>query len=132
MSTASSDYMRMLREAQIETSAYSSSKVSPVYSLRNSNISTPKSPPNSPNTELATLEDRLGLHGVFINRDPELETASSSSRSSRSKVVSMHSSKVKKREDWFKKKVLATLLMTHMVAMGLGLTIGIWVLRKKV
>merc|ERR1712168_662970 len=57
----SSDYMRMLREAQGETSCRTSCGVSP-YMSHNS----PKSPPNSPTVELT--ED-LELSDVYINRE---------------------------------------------------------------
>ena len=126
----------MLREAQRETSAHSSNRVSPIYSLRSSpHSSTPKSPPNSPNTELAALEDKLSLHGVFINRDPEMEvmeTLSDISGSSlHTDVWRMPRNKYKKRTDWSKKEVIVTLVLTHMLAVGLGISLGIWVLRRK-
>ena len=72
----SDDYVRMLKEAQKESGSYRtcSAKVSPISSAlmslnstnRNTPMSTsPKSPPNSPNTELASfVED---FKGVYIN-----------------------------------------------------------------
>ena len=60
----SSDYMRMLREAQGETSCRTSCGVSPYLSH---NLS-PKSPPNSPSVELADDPD-LDLTDIYINRE---------------------------------------------------------------
>lgn len=79
------DYMRMLREAQRETSCRSSARVSPITSALVSQASTgrnspttscasPKSPPNSPRTEMADLADfSEQLEGVYINRLKETE-----------------------------------------------------------
>ena len=111
----------MLREAQRETSAHSSNRVSPIYSLRSStHSSTPKSPPNSPNTELAALEDKLSLHGVFINRDPELMMTLSdySGSCANTEVWRMPRIKNKKRKDWSKKKVIVTLVLTRDAFIG--------------
>lgn len=67
------DYLRMLREAQRESNR-SSTKVSPISSAlmslsstgRNTPSISPKSPPNSPNPELASLAEEL--KDVYINR----------------------------------------------------------------
>merc|ERR1719370_1516609 len=70
------DYLRMLREAQRESNR-SSTKVSPISSAlmslsstpkRASPIHSPKSPPNSPNPELATHPFAEELKGVYINK----------------------------------------------------------------
>lgn len=63
------DYLRMLREAQRESNR-SSSKVSPISSAfisgKNSPCGSPKSPPNTPNPELASsFHDELKM--VYIN-----------------------------------------------------------------
>ena len=135
------DYLNMLKEAQKESSAHSSIRVSPIYSLSstgrnspNSPISTPKSPPNSPNTELAGLEDKLSLQGVFINRDPQLDfldsASSSSLAGSHSKVWSISNSKYSKKKAKSVHLPL-TLVMTHILALGLGFSLGIWLLRRR-
>ena len=84
---------------------------------------------------MAALEDKLSLHGVFINRDPEMEvmeTLSDISGSSlHTDVWRMPRNKYKKRTDWSKKEVILTLVLTHMLAVGLGISLGIWVLRRK-
>lgn len=63
------DYLRMLREAQRESN-WSSTKVSPIsstlISYKNTPSGSPKSPPNTPNPELASsLEEEL--KAVYIN-----------------------------------------------------------------
>lgn len=63
------DYLRMLREAQRESN-WSSTKVSPIssalISCKNTPGGSPKSPPNTPNPELASsLEEEL--KAVYIN-----------------------------------------------------------------
>ena len=75
------DYIKMLKEAQRESSTRSSARVSPLSSAmmsvsstsKNTPSSSPKSPPNSPNVELAyfhDLKEQLKAQGVFINREP--------------------------------------------------------------
>merc|ERR1712147_418250 len=69
-----SDYMRMLREAQSETSARTSARVSPITSAFVSQGSTrappsPKSPPNSPNLEFSDSEEINSSH-IYVNRVP--------------------------------------------------------------
>lgn len=63
------DYLRMLREAQRESNR-SSTKVSPISSAlisgRNTPSMSPKSPPNTPNPELASLHEEL--KAVYVNR----------------------------------------------------------------
>lgn len=70
------DYMRMLKEAQKETSCRSSARVSPITSTlasqRSSPCPSPKSPPNSPRTETADFTTEY--QGVFINRIKETDT----------------------------------------------------------
>jgi len=65
------DYMRMLKEAQKETSCRSSARVSPLTSARVSQRASPcyspkSTPPNSPRTELGDLSAEFG--DVFINK----------------------------------------------------------------
>lgn len=71
------DYLRMLREAQTEILSRSSCRVSPLSSAimslnsttKNTPSASPKSPPNSPNPELATFSE--DLKGVYINKTAE-------------------------------------------------------------
>lgn len=76
------DYLRMLREAQRESNR-SSTKVSPISSAlmsltgtpkRASPIDSPKSPPNSPNPELALHPLAEELRGVYINKFKDSST----------------------------------------------------------
>jgi len=70
------DYMRMLREAQKETSCRSSARVSPLTSClvseKSSPCMSPKSPPNSPRTEIADYTAQF--RDVFINHMKESDT----------------------------------------------------------
>lgn len=64
--TSQEEYLRLLREAQRESNQ-SSRVVSLAGSRKVTPGGSPKSPPNSPNTELCTeYEDQLT--GIYINR----------------------------------------------------------------
>ena len=84
---------------------------------------------------MAALEDKLCLHGVFINMDPELEVMETlsdySGSSAHTEVWQMPRKKYKKMKDWLKKEVIVTLVLSHMLAVGLGISLGVWVLRRK-
>ena len=151
-----SDYMRMLREAQSETSCRTSARVSPIASAlmsqnstcRNSPTPSPKSPPNSPNTELADLaEYHEDLSGIYINQLKEPEAAISdfmwdwSSRPNmlppkdwklqcqRSKSSSgTHLAKPAKSK--YSKKVVYTMVLTNILSLIIGAGIGILMYRK--
>jgi len=151
-----SDYMRMLREAQSETSCRTSARVSPITSAlmsrnstcRNSPIPSPLSPPNSPNTELADLaEYHEDLSGIYINRLKEPEAAIAdfmwdwSSRPNmlppkdwklqcqRSKSSSgTHLAKPAKSK--YSKKIVYTMVLTNILSLIIGAGFGMWLYRK--
>jgi len=155
-----SDYMRMLREAQSETSCRTSARVSPIASAfmsqnstcRNSPTPSPKSPPNSPNTELTDLaEYHEDLSGIYINRIREPEAAIAdfmwdwSSRpnmlppkdwklSSQSAKSSSGSGAVGQRskpaKSKYSKKVVYTMVLTNILSLILGAGLGMWLYRK--
>ena len=128
--------LRMLREAQGETSCRTSCGVSP-YLSHNS----PKSPPNSPSVELAEDTD-LDLTDVFINREvfisdfiwdwssrPNIEPPkqwklSSSKSSSSSCILSLKERR--KKED---NKFVYTVVISNILSLVIGAGIGIWLFR---
>ncbi|KAF2362059.1 BNIP3 [Trinorchestia longiramus] len=61
------EYLRLLKEAQKDSSNQSSAIVSLASSRRDSPRGSPKSPPNSPNTELASDGRLEQLGAVYIN-----------------------------------------------------------------
>jgi len=140
------DYMRMLKEAQKETSCRSSARVSPLTSTFVSQHSTPchspKSPPNSPRTELADTSSEL--QGVFINRvkddaltdfmwdwsstpcpPKEWKTRTSTSSSIISKAASR-----KKASRGSTYSNLYTFLLTNLVSLVVGAGLGVWFYRR--
>jgi len=85
------DYLRMLREAQRESN-WSSNKVSPIssafISMKNTPGGSPKSPPNTPNPELASsLEEEL--KAVYINHlnKPDVNVAADENGLSASDII---------------------------------------------
>jgi len=153
-----SDYMRMLKEAQSETSCRTSARVSPITSAlmsqsstcRNSPTPSPKSPPNSPNAELADLaEYHEDLSGIYINqlKEPEAIIADFmwdwSSRpnmlppkdwkvqcqSSKSSSGSI-CNRAKPAKSKYSKKVVYTMVLTNIISLILGAGIGMWLYRK--
>jgi len=138
------DYMRMLREAQKETSCRSSARVSPLTSAfvseKSSPCLSPKSPPNSPRTEIADYTAQF--RDVFINHMKESDTtltdfmwdwsstpcppkdwkcSGPSSSKSSSKSSKSSDSKVSR---------FYTFLLSNLVSLLLGAGIGAWVYRR--
>lgn len=132
-----SDYMRMLREAQNETSARTSARVSPITSAFVSQASTrapptPKSPPPSPNLELCDPDD------IYINRCSSVSCDDLSSfvcewatspLASKNWRLSLPRKKTGGKENW-SKRTLASLLMSNLLSLLLGAGIGVWIYRR--
>jgi len=149
----SSDYMRMLREAQGEsscrTSCRTSCRVSP-YMSHNS----PKSPPNSPFNEREDVTDNVENHDtdlseVYINTISDGDTsdfiwdwssrpniappkqwklqAINSTKSSCSSKTSIES---KKQKAGYSTKVVISFLLTNVISLLIGAGIGMWIKRK--
>jgi len=158
------DYVRMLKEAAREQSARSSARVSPISSAMMSLSSTckntptggsPKSPPNSPNVELADfrdLKEQLKKNGVFINREPEptmddilsqadwrsrpnmlpprtWKLAGAGASSSNSSGSSSVAQDLGRSRDWTRDVVL-TMVGTNALSLAIGIGFGYWVYRK--
>ena len=131
----SSDYMRMLREAQGETSCRTSCGVSPYLSH---NLS-PKSPPNSPSLE-QTEESDLDLTDVYINRDVFMSDFIWD-WSSRPNIVPPKQWKLqnkcpaaasseKKSPRKISSNLVLTFFLTNVISLIIGAGIGIWLKRK--
>ena len=149
----SSDYMRMLREAQGEsscrTSCRTSCRVSP-YMSHNS----PKSPPNSPFNEREDVTDNVENHDtdlseVYINTISDGDTSDFiwdwSSRpniappkqwklqpinSTKSSCSSKTSIESKKQKAGYSTKVVISFLLTNVISLLIGAGIGMWIKRK--
>jgi len=152
----SSDYMRMLREAQGEsscrTSCRTSCRVSP-YMSHNS----PKSPPNSPHNERQDDDsETIGNHDtdlseVYINtisdgdtsdfiwdwssrpniappKQWKLQASLNSAKSSCSSKTSI--SVESKQKAGYSTKVVFTFLLTNVISLLIGAGIGMWIKRK--
>eukprot|EP00088_Acartia_fossae_P069050 TRINITY_DN8911_c0_g1_i3.p1 TRINITY_DN8911_c0_g1~~TRINITY_DN8911_c0_g1_i3.p1 ORF type:complete len:211 (+),score=63.65 TRINITY_DN8911_c0_g1_i3:292-924(+) len=142
------DYMRMLREAQKETSCRSSARVSPLCSAlvsqRSSPCMSPKSPPNSPRTEIADYTAQF--RDVFINHMKESDTtltdfmwdwsstpcppkdwksdwkcSNGSSTNSSSKSAKLSKSRLSR---------FYTFLLSNLVSLVLGAGLGAWMYRR--
>lgn len=150
------DYMRMLKEAQTETSCRSSARVSPLTSAFVSQHSTPchspKSPPNSPRTELADYTAEL--NDVYINRVKEdtvtdfmwdwnstpcppkdLRSSSSSSgkpaTNTRINKSSINTNRKRKGSGGLTEYAsFYTFLLTNLVSLFVGAGIGAWVYKR--
>ncbi|KAK7791442.1 hypothetical protein R5R35_010926 [Gryllus longicercus] len=139
------EYLRLLREAQRESNQ-SSARVSLASSRRGS----PKSPPNSPNTELVDDE----LKGVYINycyKDGDFINVERSTdwiwdwssrpdqvppkdwkfKHPKRKTYSIRHAKVGK-NSLFSKEVLYTLFLTNFISLLLGTGVGMWLSRRGV
>ncbi|XP_014484981.1 PREDICTED: BCL2/adenovirus E1B 19 kDa protein-interacting protein 3 [Dinoponera quadriceps] len=152
-SSAGEEYLRLLREAQRD-STHSSERHSLASSHRNSPKGSPKSPPNSPNTELS-IEDEL--KGVYINysssssKEAELLDKSRdwiyewSSRPDqvppkdwkfkhplgmgKRKTYSIRTAKVGK-NGLFSKEVIYTLFFTNFLSLLIGTGLGVLLTRR--
>jgi len=129
--------MRMLREAQGETSCRTSCGVSPFMSHNS-----PKSPPNSPTVELTDDMD-FDLTDIYINREvpisdfiwdwssrPNIDPPkqwrlqSSKSSSNNSCVVTL-----KDRRKTDGKNFVYTIVITNILSLLVGAGIGVWLFR---
>ncbi|XP_015594823.1 BCL2/adenovirus E1B 19 kDa protein-interacting protein 3 isoform X2 [Cephus cinctus] len=150
-STGGEEYLRLLREAQRD-STQSSARHSLASSRRDTPRDSPKSPPNSPNTELSTEDE---LKGVYINytynKDGELLEKNGdwiyewSSRPDQAppkdwkfkhppgvtkrKTYSIRTAKVGK-NGLFSKEVLYTLFLTNILSLLIGTGFGVWLTRR--
>jgi len=145
LGSTSSDYLRMLREAQSAESSMrgtplSSALMSQCSTCRNSGCVSPKSPPPSPNLELNDCQE---MDSIYINRveGPATEEAIKeflwdwSSRPSntppkwplRNKTDIPVNIEKKAR---YSRRALASLLLSNLVSLLLGAGLGVWLYRR--
>jgi BCL2/adenovirus E1B protein-interacting protein 3 len=138
--------MRMLREAQSETSARTSARVSPITSAFVSQGNTrappsPKSPPNSPNIEFSDSEE-INSH-IYINRAPTpaseemsaflWDWSSCPSATTPPKNWALSLPRPKKRQESSKgwgSGTFAGLLFSNLMSLLLGAGLGVWIYRR--
>lgn len=140
------EYLRLLREAQRESNQ-SSARVSLASSRRGS----PKSPPNSPNTELVTEDELKGVYinycykdGDFMNmerntdwiwdwssRPDQAPPKDWKFKHPKKKTYSIRHAKFGK-NSLFSKEVLYTLFLTNIISLLLGTGVGVWLSRRGV
>ncbi|XP_054258988.1 BCL2/adenovirus E1B 19 kDa protein-interacting protein 3 [Macrosteles quadrilineatus] len=134
------EYLRLLHEAQRES--YSGSYVS-------SKNGSPKSPPNSPNTELANGEEFKGVYINYTYKDGDFVAVDRntdwiwdwSSRPDQTppkdwkfkhpkrRTYSIRTAKVGN-NSLFSKEVLYTLFLTNVLSLLLGTGFGMWLSRR--
>ncbi|KAL1122440.1 hypothetical protein AAG570_002771 [Ranatra chinensis] len=132
------EYLRLLREAQRDSNQ-SSARVS----LASSNRASPKSPPNSPNTELSLEEDLKGVYINYNNKEGELVCDDQTTdwiwewssrpdqippkdwkfRHPRKKMLSIRTAKVGK-VGLFSREMMYTILLTNVLSLILGTGVG--------
>lgn len=135
------DYIRMLKEAQRETSCRSSARVSPLTSAlvsqRSSPCLSPKSPPNSPRTERADFSSEF--QGVFINRIKETDTITDFMWDWSSKPCppkewkqsqNCSTKNTSKPAERSKFSSIYTFLITNLVSLLVGAGLGAWFYRR--
>jgi len=126
------EYLRLLKEAQREGN-YSSSRVSLASSRRESRCESPKSPPNSPNNELATATGDEELKGIFINKDTAEHTKEwmmSYWTASKGKAkLSLRHTKCGGK-GLFSRDVMFTLFLSNLLSLLIGAGIGLWISKR--
>jgi len=134
-----SHFMRMLREAQGETSSHTSCRVSP-YMSHNS----PKSPPNSPNNGRSDGWQDYDLTDVYINTNVAMSDFIWD-WSSRPNIVppkqwkltnsnTVKADSVKRKvfsSSKSKNKFMYTVVITNIISLIIGAGIGVWLFRSK-
>lgn len=146
----SSDYMRMLREAQGESSARTSCRTSCRVSPFMSSHHSPKSPPNSPYSERESHDTSAELGDVYINTIKDGEVSDfiwdwssrpnilppkqwklqSSNNSNATKSPGSTKSVEAKHKAGFSTKIVFTFLLTNVLSLLIGAGIGMWIKRK--
>lgn len=143
----SSDFMRMLREAQGETSNHTSCRTSCRVSPYMSHNS-PKSPPNSPTNERSDSNQETDLTDVYINTEmamsdfiwdwssrpnivPPKQWRLNSATSTKSLCSnSSNCGETAKKKSSSSTKIVITFLLTNVLSLLVGAGIGMWIKRR--
>jgi len=140
----SSDYLRLLRDAQsvgssVRTSPLTSALATRCSTCRNSGTTSPKSPPNSPNVELS---DGDAVDVFYVNRVEGLEREviedflwdwSSLPTSTPPKWTrGTWESKPKKEEKGYSGGTVASILLSNLFSLLIGAGLGVWIYRRTI
>jgi len=140
----SSDYLRLLRDAQsvgssVRTSPLTSALATRCSTCRNSGTTSPKSPPNSPNVELS---DGDAVDVFYVNRveglgrdviEDFLWDWSSLPTSTPPKWTrGTCESKSKKEEKGYSGSTVASILLSNLVSLLIGAGLGVWIYRRTI
>jgi len=140
----SSDYLRLLREAQsvgssVRTSPLTSALATRCSTCRNSGTTSPKSPPNSPNVELS---DGEAVEVFYVNRvegvgreviEDFLWDWSSLPTSTPPKWTRGRSeAKPKREEKGYSGSTVASILLSNLFSLILGAGLGVWIYRRTI
>jgi len=140
----SSDYLRLLRDAQsvgssVRTSPLTSALATRCSTCRNSGTTSPKSPPNSPNVELS---DGDAVDVFYVNRVEGLEREviedflwdwSSLPTSTPPKWTrGTWESKPKKEEKDYSGGTVASILLSNLFSLLIGAGLGVWIYRRTI
>jgi len=140
----SSDYLRLLREAQsvgssLRTSPLTSALATRCSTCRNSGTTSPKSPPNSPNVELS---DGDTVEVFYVNRveglgreviEDFLWDWSSLPTSTPPKWTRGRSEAKPKGEDkGYSGSTVASILLSNLFSLLLGAGLGVWIYRRTI
>lgn len=140
----SSDYLRLLRDAQsvgssVRTSPLTSALATRCSTCRNSGTTSPKSPPNSPNVELS---DGDAVDVFYVNRveglgreviEDFLWDWSSLPTSTPPKWTrGTWESKPKKEEKGYSGSTIASILLSNFFSLLIGAGLGVWIYRRTI
>jgi len=140
----SSDYLRLLRDAQsvgssVRTSPLTSALATRCSTCRNSGTTSPKSPPNSPNVELS---DGDAVDVFYVNRveglgreviEDFLWDWSSLPTSTPPKWTrGTWESKPKKEEKGYSGGTVASILLSNLFSLLIGAGLGVWIYRRTI
>jgi len=140
----SSDYLRLLREAQsvgssVRTSPLTSALATRCSTCRNSGTTSPKSPPNSPNVELSdgdTVEvfyvNRVEGLGREVIEDFLWDWSSLPTSTPPKWTRGRSEAKPKREEKGYSGSTVASILLSNLVSLLIGAGLGVWIYRRTI
>jgi len=141
----SSDYLRLLRDAQSvgssvnSTSPLTSALATRCSTCRNSGTTSPKSPPNSPNVELSDGEavdvfyvNRVEGLGREVIEDFLWDWSSLPTSTPPKWTRGTWESKPKKEEKGYSGSTVASILLSNLFSLLIGAGLGVWIYRRTI
>jgi len=140
----SSDYLRLLRDAQsvgssVRTSPLTSALATRCSTCRNSGTTSPKSPPNSPNVELSDGEavdvfyvNRVEGLGREVIEDFLWDWSSLPTSTPPKWTRGTWESKPKKEEKGYSGGTVASILLSNLFSLLIGAGLGVWIYRRTI